>query len=154
MAKFLFGMIEKTEEDVEQAGVKGMRWGFRKPGTRGSTPPSKRKAKGSEDDKVDAPAKPKTVKGMSDQELRDAINRLQAEKTYAQLTTPQKSQNVVAEVLKNSTKAIATQVITQVGTAYLKQAIGVNLDKVLPAQYASAKALKDEKPAEKDNKKG
>ena len=127
---------EKKPGDVEQAGVKGMRWGFRKATTRGGTPPSKRKAKGEtkKDDDGEKPKK-KSVKDLSDQELRDNINRLLMEKQYAQLTTPAKAESVVSSVLKSSGKAIAGQVLTQVGTAYLSKAIGVNLNKALPEAY-------------------
>ena len=127
---------EKKPGDVEQYGVKGMRWGFRKATTRGGTPPSKRKAEGeTKKDEADAKPKKKSVKDLSDQELRDNINRLLMEKQYAQLTTPAKAESVVSSVLKSSGKAIAGQVLTQVGTAYLSKAIGVNLNKALPEAY-------------------
>lgn len=131
---------EKQDDDLEQHGVKGQRWGFRKATTRGGTPASKRKAKGKseEEDDKEAPKK-KTVKDLSDQELREGINRIQLEKQYAQLTTQQKAESVVGSILKQSGKAIATQVITQVGTAYLSKAVGVNLNKALPAAYHPSK---------------
>lgn len=128
------GLKYVDTDSLAHYGVKGQRWGFRKATTRGGTPPSKRKAKTEADDKDAAPKK-KTVKDLSDQELRDNINRLLMEKQYTQLTTPAKAESVVSSVLKNSGKAIAGQVITQVGTAYLSKAIGVNLNKALPEAY-------------------
>ena len=134
----------RTGEYAEHYGVKGQRWGFRKATTRGGTPPSKRKAKPDKGEEKEAPKK-KTVKGLSDSELNERIRRLQAEKQYSQLTAPEKSKNVVADILANSGKQIASQVITQVGTAYLKKAIGVQLDKRLPAAYAVGKVLNEVK---------
>ena len=122
------------DDMIAHYGVKGQRWGIRKAATRGGTPPSKRKPKKEADNKGEAPKK-KTVKDLSDSELREGINRLLMEKQYAQLTTPAKAESVVSSVLKNSGKAIAGQVITQVGTAYLSKAIGVNLNKALPEAY-------------------
>lgn len=135
MAKFYFGVLSRNEEtEAKQYGVRGQRWGFRKATTRGSTPASKRKAKVDNGDKKEE-AKKKSAKDLTDSELRDAINRVQLEKQYNQLTTPQKAESVVASVLKTAGKQVATQVITQVGTAYLSKAVGVNLNKALPQAY-------------------
>lgn len=124
---------------LEHYGVRGMRWGIRRATTRGGTPPSKRKAKVDEGVKKDEPnkdePKKKSVKDLSDSELNERIRRLQAEKQYAQLTTPEKAKSVVKEVLANSAKSIAGQVLTQVGTAYISKAVGVNLNKALPEAY-------------------
>lgn len=127
----------RDEDYIEHYGVKGQRWGFRKATTRGGTPPSKRKRKADEgEDKKEAEApKKKSAKDLTDAELREAINRVQLEKQYNQLTTPQKAESVVSSVLKTAGKQVATQVITQVGTAYLSKAVGVNLNKALPDAY-------------------
>ena len=146
MVKVYFGILPRDPDtEAEQHGVKGMRWGVRRATTRGGTPPSKRKPV--KEDKKAAKEKPKqkSVKDLSDQELKDRIQRLQNEQQYKRLTTPEKSKNIVAEVLANSGKQIASQVITQVGTAYLKKAIGVQLDRRLPAAYAVGKVLNEEK---------
>lgn len=135
MVKIYFGVLPRDEEtEAEQYGVRGQRWGFRKATTRGGTPASKRKAKVDEGVNKDEPKK-KSVKDLSDSELNERIRRLQAEKQYAQLTTPEKSKSVVKEVLANSAKSIAGQVLTQVGTAYISKAVGVNLNKALPEEY-------------------
>ena len=127
----------RDEDYIEHYGVPGQRWGFRKATTRGGTPPSKRKRKADEgEDKKEAEApKKKSAKDLTDAELREAINRVQLEKQYNQLTTPQKAESVVSSVLKTAGKQVATQVITQVGTAYLSKAVGVNLNKALPDAY-------------------
>lgn len=130
---------EVVPSEIKHYGVKGQRWGFRKATTRGGTPPSKRKRKTKVDegeDKKEAEApKKKSAKDLTDAELREAINRVQLEKQYNQLTTPQKAESVVSSVLKTAGKQVATQVITQVGTAYLSKAVGVNLNKALPDAY-------------------
>lgn len=133
--KILFGILKRDPEtEAEQHGVKGQRWGFRKATTRGGTPPSKRKAKPDKGEEKEAPKK-KTVKDLSDSELNDRIRRLQAEKQYAQLTASEKSKSIVADILANSGKQIAGQVLTQIGTAYISKAVGVNLNKALPEAY-------------------
>ena len=68
---------------LAQFGVRGMKWGVRKPTTRGSTPPSKRAPKegGEKRQSLD-------MHSMSDTELRNAINRIKMQKEYAQLTAP------------------------------------------------------------------
>lgn len=126
-------------------GVKGMKWGVRK--DRGSV--KKGKMDKPEDEttttkssggsspsssRSSGPAR-KTVKQMSDQELRDALNRLQMEKQYAQLTAPQKANNIVLEVIKSSGTQVARNVATQLGTAYVSRALNVNLNKALPDAY-------------------
>lgn len=140
MVKLLFGDAMKSAgEELRQYGVKGQRWGFRRRGTRGSTPPSTRKKGDSA--KEDKPETKKTsIKDLSDNELQARITRLQREKQLAQLMTPEKkAQSVVAEVLKTSGRQIASQVITQVGTAYIKKALSVQLDTRLPPAYAVGK---------------
>ncbi len=126
-----------AEDQEEQAGVKGMRWGFRKPGTRGSTPPSTRKkGDGDDRDNDDVPAvSRKTARQMSDQELRDSINRLRMEKEFRQLTVPERRKSVVKEVLASSGAQVARNVLTTAGTAYLNQAVSVGLNRALPPEY-------------------
>ena len=63
-------------------GIPGMKWGVRKSKSSGSSKKSKKK--NYHDDYKKAHDK-KSVKYMSDQELRDRNNRLNAEKQYNQL---------------------------------------------------------------------
>ena len=122
----------RDEDVIAQSGVKGMRWGFRKATTRGGTPPSKRKAKpdeGEDSGPKQTPSAKKSVKSLSDQELKDRIQRLQNEKAYKQLIA--KPENVVAGILKRSAKAAAEQALTQVSTKLLKQALGAGAEKLL-----------------------
>lgn len=126
----------RTGEYLEQYGVRGMKWGFRKSTTRGGTPPSNRKAKGEVDDgenssskRVQTPSHKSKTKDLSDQELKDRIQRLQNERLYAQLTA--KPENVVVGIIKRSAKKSAEDALTQVSTKLLKQALGKGADKLL-----------------------
>ena len=105
-------------------GVKGMHWGVRREGTRGSTPPSarapksqsllpgKKKAKAADHDEEDSPKRP-----MTEAELRSAINRIKLEREYANLMAPppkEKSEmrKIAEAVVKDSVKAAGTKVLT------------------------------------------
>lgn len=127
-------MIVTEEQMLMHYGVKGMRWGVRKsrPTSSGGFGRKKsssgiaklkkraalRKAYKS---KKAATAKAKTtrsIKDMSDDELRQRINRIQLEKTYAQLTAKQKSagRKFVEGVLSQSAKNVATKYTTDYAT--------------------------------------
>lgn len=108
-------------------GVKGMRWGVRKSrpsssGSRrklGTIQRMKRKSTLKKARKVKAAkakaAKKRPLSEMSDEELRTKINRLQMEKTYAQLTAKQKSAGAkfIGDVLGQSAKNVATKYTTE-----------------------------------------
>lgn len=77
-----------NENYMAHWGIKGMRWGVRRSQAqlaraRGS---SKNKKNEPEHEDYKKAHSSKSVKSMSNQELRDRNNRLQAEKTYASLT--------------------------------------------------------------------
>lgn len=100
-------------ESIMHYGVKGMRWGVRKErqtssGERGKKATTKR-TYDSIREKMRA-KRPKPASEMSDKELRDAINRLQMEKTYSQLSagTVKQGQAFVGKVLKGSASTVAT----------------------------------------------
>lgn len=108
----------KGSDVLEHFGIKGMRWGKRKsrptgPGTghhRASPPKVVRKP--DEDDSQEKPKKPPTrPHEMDDTQLRAAINRIQMEKQYAQLTAKEKSigRKFAEEVLIGAGKQVATQ---------------------------------------------
>lgn len=126
--------IKPDENHLEQHGVKGMKWGVRKrrDSPSGSAPKSARRAK-------TPPTKvPNTFKNkpsnrrMSDAELRNRLNRLQMEKQYKELTTPQtKGRGFVREILEDSGKQAARQ-LTQT-------AVKVGLQLALEGAAKSAK---------------
>lgn len=94
-------------------GVKGMKWGVRK--ARPSSGTGKRRGKTNAQRIYDHVANPspkpakRRVSDMSDEELRRAINRMQMERTYTQLTAKEvsKGRKFVNEVLYNSAKTVA-----------------------------------------------
>ena len=90
--------------DINHSGVLGMRWGHRKDRPNGVTTGQKPKKKSKAELRRDEMAK------LSDTELRQRINRLQMEKQYDQLTSPQtgRGKKVVKDVLANAAKQTAT----------------------------------------------
>lgn len=71
---------------LTHAGVKGMKWGVRRYQNKdGSLTPAGKK-RYSEDSFRVKQIRKKKVRQMSNQELKDANNRLQLEKTYGELT--------------------------------------------------------------------
>lgn len=98
-------------------GIKGQKWGVRrfqrKDGT--LTPAGKKRkaqANDSSDSGENSQPKKKSVKEMSDTELRDKINRLELEKRYSQLNPQQvsKGKQFVDKVVKDMVLPAATDV--------------------------------------------
>lgn len=73
-----------TDKELYHYGVLGMRWGKRKDQSGGSSRKSKKGTEQHEDYKKAHSSK--SYKSMSNQELRDANNRLQMESQYKNLT--------------------------------------------------------------------
>lgn len=84
--------MDKHEEMLEHHGIKGQKWGVRrfqnKDGTR--TDAGKKRERSNSDEQVhedyNKAHNSKSVKNMSDAELRNRLNRLQMEKQYKQLS--------------------------------------------------------------------
>lgn len=111
-------------------GILGMKWGVRRYQNKdGSlTPAGRRRIQTGEVGKTSetsqsqsshtSSSSKKTVKEMSDSELRDKITRLELEKKYSALSTPKeqaktsKGKAFVMDVLEKSSKNIATQAVT------------------------------------------
>lgn len=81
--------ITLSEDELEHAGVKGMRWGRRK-----------KKSSSESDDADSGPPKP-NVKTMSDDDLKAAINRIKLEREFTKLTAPEvnRGRKIVGELL-------------------------------------------------------
>lgn len=79
---------KKVEEFLSHFGVLGMKWGIRKDRRRGLK--TKEFTKKQEEKK----AKPKTVKELTDEELKQMVNRLNLESQYVKLMPKTKKQKV------------------------------------------------------------
>lgn len=125
--------IQPQENHLEQHGVKGMKWGVRK--RRGSTPSNPSQPKAQPKAQSKPPAKQPTTKTpnsfknkpqnrrMSDAELRNKLNRLQMEKQYKELTSSPKGKSFVRDVLEDTGKQVARQVVKTSANVALEMAI-------------------------------
>ena len=81
----------------------------------------------------------KSGRSMSDQELRDAINRMQMEKTYAQLLAERnpgpakKADSAIKKILRDSTKQAAGQLLTNTFKIIGTYAVAAAISKQNPA---------------------
>ena len=103
-------------------GIKGMKWGIRRYQNKDGSLTAAGKKRYS-----DSSSANDGIKDLTDQELRDRINRLNLEKQYRDLTTPSgqkqvsKGKQFVMGVLETSGRNIATQLVTYgIGTAVNK----------------------------------
>ena len=128
---------------LKQFGVPGMKWGIRKPTTRGSTPPSKRKPK-AEGSSVETEGGHKRVRDMTDAELQSKIRRIQLERqleSLMQKPPPPKSKGreLVESILYDTGRDLGKKALTHIGTQAL--------DRVIPCFDASQKKEKGKKNA-------
>ena len=119
--------------ELNHHGIKGQKWGIRRFQNKdGSLTLAGRKRQKQNND---GPTHEdhskshsiKSVKSMSDKELRDRINRLNMERQYAQLTAQEKSvgKKIVSEVLLNVGKELAKEYLKN----YAKKGIEAAINK-------------------------
>lgn len=132
-------------DELMHHGVKGMKWGVRKSRSSKSSGRNKlskkikksidtrkkKKAKERAEEEARAKAKAaqkKSVKDMSDAELRERIARLELEKRYRDLSVSQqttgKGSKFVKNVLERSGEELATQVTKYYGAKMINAMIG------------------------------
>lgn len=104
--------------NLQHHGIKGQKWGIRRFQNKdGSLTPAGRKRQKQDNGPIHEDYSKshdtKSVKSMSDKELRDRINRLNMERQYAQLTATEKSmgKKIVSEVLLNVGKELAKEYV-------------------------------------------
>lgn len=111
----------KMENELYHFGIKGMKWGIRRYQNKDGSLTVAGKKRYSDSSSNNE------IKDLTDQELRDRINRLNLERQYRDLTTPSgqkqvnKGKQFVTSVLETSGKNIVTQLVTYgMGTAVNK----------------------------------
>ena len=94
-------------QELTHYGIKGMKWGHRKNGySYNSTQPSSNTG----DPKVIRRASRKALTSMTDEDLNRSNDRLRREAEYRRLNS--RGDNFVKDILKSSTKPVATAVLT------------------------------------------
>ena len=112
------------ENELYHFGIKGMKWGVRRYQNKDGTLTAAGKKRYNESSESNE------IKSLSDQELRERINRLNLERQYRDLTTPNgqkqvsKGRKFVMDVLETSGKNIATQLATYVMGEAVNKYIG------------------------------
>lgn len=112
-------------------GIKGMKWGVRRyQNADGSLTPAGKKRYAEDDAHEDhGKTSPKSVKSMSDKDLREAINRIRMEREYSQLTTREVSagRKIITGILVESGKEIAKSYVTK----YAKKGIELGVKEIM-----------------------
>lgn len=122
------------DNELYHYGVLGMKWGVRKSRGGSSKSGGRRRSKTEtvHEDYAKAHSK-KSVKQMSDAELRSRINRLQMEKQYSQLNQRQVSAG--EKFAKDILREVAKDTVKQYVTKGVKEGIGKGQSKIESRRY-------------------
>lgn len=99
-------LYHKADETLTHFGIKGMKWGHRKSGGWSDSKKDKTTSDVSDDYKKSRELKSKSVKNLSNKELKDLNNRLQLEKQLRELKSSDYTKGL--EVVKTLTAAGTT----------------------------------------------
>lgn len=100
-----------VESELYHYGIKGMKWGVRRTEAQLARARGKKQSSSTEEHEDYKKAHDsKSVKSMSDTELRNRLNRLQMEQQYSRLNpgTVSKGKNTVNKILKTAGTVAAT----------------------------------------------
>lgn len=136
------------ETELQHHGIKGQRWGIRRFQNKdGSLTPLGRKRNREVDDDYETHEDykkahgSKSVKSMSDKELRERINRIQMEQQYRNLTKKKSvidsGKKVVGEIIANAAKETVKNYVRQ----YMTNKIDMEISKA--AKNAASKTSKN-----------
>lgn len=112
-------------DELYHWGIKGMKWGIRRFQKKDGTLTALGKKRKRDDNDGDEPSKPKTVKDMSDSELKNAISRLEMEKRYNELKPEQVSRGkkFMSRMMENVLSPAAEDVAKQLAKSYMTDAV-------------------------------
>ena len=117
---------DELEEFLEHYGVKGMRWGVHRSRS------ARRKASGKPDNgpkakpkQASSTPKKKSVKDMTDEELKAAVQRIELERKYSQLAPSTKSKGAQAakKFMAKNGEAIAGRFLQEAAAVAIKKAL-------------------------------
>ena len=114
-------------------GIKGMKWGVRRYQNKDGTLTNagrKRRQENTHDDYRKVHDK-KSIKSMSDAELRSRNNRLQMEKQYEQLTATPKRTNAGAKFVKDILINAGKQTLTNYTAKYMAKGVDKLIEKAM-----------------------
>ena len=119
-------------DELQHHGVKGMRWGVRRtPEQLGHKPTGPKKKKKTVAKKAEVKRKP-SVKDMSDEDLRKAIDRARMEDTYKQLRPDNEAK--AKEFLGEVVGKVVVPAAMNSGKRYLENALNKFADKTLQSE--------------------
>ena len=111
--------------ELAHYGILGMKWGVRRSEAQLARARGKKSSSEEVNDDYKKAHSSKSVKSMSDKELRDRLNRLNMEQQYKKLTTPEKSagRKAVEQIVGGSAKQLAINYATKYMTKGVEAAI-------------------------------
>lgn len=124
---------DEEDEELKHYGVPGMKWGIRRyqPYPDGSSRKGRFTGKKKTRSKKKNAKKVKPASEMSDQELRQRINRIQMEKQYQSLTTPpNKTKSFVKKTVGVAATTVAMNASREIIEKGMKESVKIMEDKL------------------------